>query len=87
MPSAQAHFGSIRDTRAAASHILEDRIEKEDHSWNHVLSYLLTARNPRRGKKPTFEEVAEAYVLISVGEPLLATHNFTLWTPNLTNLT
>ena len=85
MPSAQAHFGSMRDTRlfsglvedcqrymAAASHILEDRIDKENHSRNLVSFYSLTVRDPGIEKKFTFEEVAEAYVLISAGEPILA---------------
>ena len=75
MSSTQAHFGSMPDTRlfsglmedcqrymAAASHILEDKIENENRSRNLVSVYLLTVRDPGIEKKSTFEEVAEAYV-------------------------
>ena len=56
----------------AASHVLENRVETEDHSRNHVLSYLLAAKGPGIEENSLFEEVAEVYVSISAGEPLLA---------------
>ena len=56
----------------AASHILENRVETEDHSTNHVLPYLLAARGLGIEEKSTFEEVVEAYVSISAGDTLLA---------------
>ena len=56
----------------AASHIVENRVETEDHSRIHVLPYLLAARGLGIEEKSTFEEVVEAYVSISTGDKLLA---------------
>lgn len=56
----------------AACHILENRVETEDHSRNHLLPYLHAARGPGIEENSTFEEVAEMYVSFGAGEPLLA---------------
>ena len=38
--------------------------------------HCLTARDPAIAKKPTFEEVAEAYRFISADEPFLALNSY-----------
>ncbi len=48
--------------------------------------HYLTARDPGIAKKPTSEEVAEAYTLISADEPLLALNSHLVAPKAKTNL-